>query len=210
MLIRLCMHHVKNPHLIDKMIIIKGLPENLMFRKTTEGDELLPPWQPDDEANIPKSIRHLCEPKEFVKFFQPVRHYDQTYKGFWDKRTALGFKLDYSYGPAQEIWKTIERIIDRDLPRGEKMPVPAIVAPDHQKPFSLEPEDIPVVDLRKPEPVIVAAPVVQPPAPAVIVAVPAPAAPVSFNCDCGRNFGKAQALRMHKMKAHPAREKVEV
>lgn len=216
MLIRLLTHHVNNPHLIDKLIIIKGLPKDWIFKKVPQGDQLLRPWEADVDRNIPKDVQAQTEPVKFVQYFQNIRHHDRNYEGFWDERTVFGLRLDYAYGPGREMWEKIVDYIDASLPRGEKMPDPVLVAKDQHSPFEthmarrsrsgsgleLVPADVPVIDLNK---YIIA------PTPTVTVTVATTAvipefketvSQETFSCECGKSFEKKQALRMHKMKAH--------
>lgn len=220
MLLRLANHAALNPHLIDKLIVIKGIPYNWIFKKVPQGDQLLPPWEADVDDNIPESIRNLCEPITYCKWFPDVRHYDQTYKGFWDERTVLGLKLDCSYGPAIEMWNRIEEYIEGTIPRTERMPIPALVAPDQKSPFAphfarkrvgvggleLVPTQIPVVDLTSYQVALV------PETPKTVASAPAvvfETKPDSFECQtCDFKTDKERALRMHMTKKHFAKEKV--
>lgn len=160
MLIRLANHALLNPHMIDKLIVIRGLPHDWVFKTTPQGEELLPPWVPDVDANIPAQIRHLCTPIKYCRWYQDVRHYDRTYNGFWDNRTCWGLILDFNYGPAYTLWNKIVEHIEGTIPRTERMPRPVLVAPDHKSEFSprlsrrdaqghleLVSSEIPVIDL---------------------------------------------------------------
>ena len=226
MLIRIMNHHVNNPRLIDKLIVVKGLPEDWIFRRREQGMELLRPWEPDADVNIPHSIRHLCDPIAFCHYFPPINTEKKTFEGFWDTRTVLGLRLDYSQGPGQEMWDKIEEFIDRSISRFEKMPEPVVVAKDqlsafetylpkraHGKSLELIPMEVPVVDLRRestPQVTLTTsqletAPVLETPA----LRVPPPlATPESrFSCKvCGQEFKNAYFVRKHG-KVH-AQEKV--
>lgn len=218
MLLRLCNYHAMNPHLIDKLIVIRGLPKEWIFKKVAEGDQLLPPWEADVDANIPESIRHICTPITYVKWFHPVRHYDQTYQGFWDKRTVLGLKLDFSFGPAQEMWEKVTDYVNGILPRTERMMEPVLVAPDQKSLFDphlckrnaqgaliLVKSEIPVVDLAPYQ----SATAVSAPAPVVDIKTVILAS--GFNCpSCDFKTDRPKSLRMHTMKKHPVKEKVAV
>lgn len=221
MLIRLCGHYLNNPNHIDKLISIKGLPDSWFFRVSKYGGrELIHPWEPDVEANIPESIRHLCEPTEIIKIFPPI---EKGRESVIDKFTILGVRFNFMSQPGQELWDKIERYLERMTPRDERIPAPALVAPNHLAAFdphavrktvrgSLElfKSEIPNVDLTRPyiEPI---APRAEVQAPVIATAVAAPVAPqpvavqapVIHKCDCGKQFDKEQGLRMHKMKAHP-------
>lgn len=218
MLIRLLTHHVNNPHLIDKLIIIKGLPKDWVFRKVPQGDQLLKPWEADVDRNIPRDVQSQTEQITFVQYFQNVRHHDRNYDGFWDERKVWGLRLDYAYGPGREMWEQIVDYIDRTLPRGEKMPDPVLVAKDQHSPFEthmarrsrsgsgleLVPSEVPIIDLNKYiEPPVVVPTVTVVSSPVVTEFKETPiVSRESFICECGKSFDKKQGLRMHKMKAH--------
>ncbi len=224
MLIRLCGHFVNNPGHIDKLISIKGLPEEWLFRPSRAGGkELMPPWEPDVEANIPKEIRHLCEPVEITRVFPPI---EKGRDAVIDKVTIIGIKFNYMSTPGQELWEKIERYLDRMTPRDEKVPVPIIVAPDHKSGFSphvarrsargsLElaaTDTIPEVDLRI-IPTVTETINTTPPA-VITQTIPQPVVPAkepepAFPCDkCPKTFFKKQALSMHKMKMHSAKKEI--
>ncbi len=228
MLIRLCGHYQNNPNHIDKLISIKGLPEEWFFKPSKYGGkELLKVWEADVEANIPKDIRHLCEPVEITEVFSPI---EKGREPVVDRRTILGVRFNFMTQPGQELWEKIERYIDRMTPRDQKIPVPVLVAPDHKSPFNphavrrtvrgsieLYTADIPEVDLRTP--VIETVTQAASPAPAVIVPplmqVKTQVAPMTtaeiFNCDqCDKQFLKKQALAMHKVAGHKKVEGVKV
>lgn len=252
LLIRLVMHHPNNPHLIDKLIILKGLPYEWVFKKSKYhivnedglidegiGDRLLAPWEPDADVNIPEEVRRRTEPITFIHWYPDTNistgQGPRTFKGFWEKRTVWGLKLDYSHGPSQELWTRIEDFIDKTLQRGEKMPEAVVVAKDQKSEFrtylpkrgktlsSLEliAMEVPVVDLSSPlisgtttfasstMPVIKTVITVP-----VDPAPPAPEEPKNtstlFKCDvCSKEFDKPRALSMHKTGAH-RREKARV
>lgn len=159
MLIKLAGHYPNNPAHIDKMICIKGLPEDWIFRTTKEGKELVKPWIVDNEDTIPKEIRHLCEPTDIVEIFPPIEKGRYPVK---DKKTILGIKLEYNTQPAQELWEKIERYLDRMTPRDQKVPEPVLMAPDQKSSFNphkarrtqrgsleMSPCEIPVIDLTQ-------------------------------------------------------------
>lgn len=221
MLIRLCGHFLNNPNHIDKLISIKGLPEEWFFKASKHGGkELVKPWEPDVEANIPQSIRHLCEPEEITLVFPPI---EKGREAVIEKTTILGVRFNFMSQPGQELWEKIERYLERMTPRDERIPQPVIVAPNHLSQFdphasrktvrgSVEffKADIPNVDLRRPEPIFVPAPTVVVQAPVVATAPAAPQQVVVpppatvYACEeCQKPFDKEQGLRMHKMKSHP-------
>ena len=212
MLILLKGHFIKNPRHIDKMICVKGLPEDWFFRKRGEDLELLKPWEPAISDNIPKHIRHLCDPVEIAIYYPPI---EKGRDGILDLRTILGVALDYMTEPGREMWDKVVRYIDDSLPRSQRMPEPVLIAKDHSSPFEtwapkvsmtggvvLEQSDIPVVNLT-PEPILPpVAPVRQSPPVQPVVATPATTAAL-FKCDhCEYKSEKRQAVRMHSMKRH--------
>lgn len=225
MLIRLVGHFIDNPNRIDKLICIKGLPEEWFFRPSRfGGKELIKPWEPDVEANIPVACRHLCEPIEITQVFSPVeKGRDYTI----DKITAHALRFDYVTEAGQTMWDQIERYLERTVPRDMLVAKPVLVAPDHKSAYSphearrsvrgsleLRPvNEIPVIDLR-PQ----ASSAVVTPAPATVTAAAAPVAavtvnplPEKFDCEiCKKSFDKKQALKMHTMKAHQKKEPVGV
>lgn len=216
MLIRICDHFKNNPKRIDKLIAIKGLPEEWFFREVPEGRELRAPWKPDIDANIPHEVRNLCEPMYVTFRYPPI---EKGAKEVIERRQILGLKIDYNTEPGREMWDQVERYIEESTPRNERIPDPVVCSRDERSAFetfktyrnsrgSLEfaSSPVPFVDLTRYAPVL--APVVQ--APSVEAIPPAPVQElVSFVCEvCSVSFGKAQGLRMHKMKRHPKKEKV--
>lgn len=224
MLIRICGHYPNNPAHIDKLISIKGLPEEWIFRNVKrtiageliEGRELVQPWEPDIDENIPSQIRHLCEPVEIVKIFPPI---EKGRDSVVDRRTIMGIRFDFMSQPGQDLWEKVERYLDRMTPRDQKVAVPVVVAPDHKSMFNphearrsargsleLRPCEIPEVDLR----IIPSAQtqtVISVPQPAVIVqpiiTLPTEPQAVKLACDqCPKVFTKDRALKMHKIAAH--------
>lgn len=229
MLIRICDHFRNNPKRIDKLIAVKGLPEEWFFRDVPEGKELKSPWKPDIDQNIPHEIRHLCEPMYMTFRYPPI---EKGAKEVVERRQILGLKIDYNTEPGREMWDQIERYIEESTPRNERIPDPVVCARDERSSFetfktyrnargSLEfaSSPVPFVDLR-----VYADPVqpvvsvqVPPSSPSVVVspevmAPPPPstqAQPDIFPCkSCGVQFFKAQGLRMHMTKKHPKKEKV--
>ena len=220
MLIRLVSHFHLNPKHIDKLIAIKGLPEDWIFRRTEDGMlELKRPWEPDIDVNIPQDIRQFCEPTYIIVNYPALQ---PGVKGFVERKQILGIKLDYMTEPGRELWERIERFIEGTLPRTERVPRPVLCAKDEHSVFEtyeskrsstgsifLEPAQVPELDLR---PYLVKTPVVVE-SPVTVVAQDPPSIPRAsqFACDrCPKAFDKANALRMHKLRGHPAKEKVEV
>jgi C2H2-type zinc finger protein len=217
MLIRLVGHFKNNPKHIDKLIAIKGLPKEWIFREGTEGKELMRPWTADVDKNIPSDIRQFCEPEYITFRYPPV---ERGAKEIIEHKKILGVCLDYMTEPGRELWEKIERYVEGTIPRNERIPVPVVCSKDEHSPFeTFEPKrssatnslvfepypapgenGVPEIDLNSYLPVapVAAAPVAQ------IATVS------TLACDqCSKVFDKIKALTMHKMKAHPKKEKVE-
>lgn len=225
-LIRICDHFRNNPKRIDKLIALKGLPEEWFFRETPEGRELKAPWKPDIDANIPYDVRPLCEPMYIVFRYPPI---EKGAKEVIEKRQVLGFKIDYNTEPGREMWDQVERYIEESTPRGERIPDPVVCSRDERSAFetfrtyrnsrgSLEfaSSPVPLVDLNRYKELVLSPVAVQtlsPASPSVAVITPAVLVPQPpsaqsqvdlFICEtCSVQFGKAQALRMHNVKKHP-------
>lgn len=225
-LIRICDHFRNNPKRIDKLIAIKGLPDEWLYRETDEGRELRKPWQADIDANIPHEIRHLCEPM-YVNFrYSPI---NKGEKEIIDRRQILGVKLDYNSEPGREMWDQVERYLEESIPRNERIPVPVVCSKDERSAFEtyeprrnamgslqFHPKEVPLVDLTKyvqveSKPVL----------PSVVNAPPlttpvdtkqqesTPPQTVKFKCEeCDYEHSSKQGIRMHKVKRHPKKEKV--
>lgn len=220
MLIRLMGHHINNPHHIDKLICIKGLPEDWFFRESKYGGkELIRPWLPEIEVNVPSYIRHMCDVQKITVYHAPI---DSNHQPVIDKDIPIiGVRLEFNTQPGQEMWDKIERYLDRVTPRDQQVPVPVMVAKDHKgdgltafAPHvgrknvrgSLEvmPAEIPVVDFRKTieEPQVVTQPLlhveqsVSQPLPLI---VQEQKQPEIFKCvKCERNFKNEAGLKIHK------------
>lgn len=221
MLIRLMGHFIDNPAHIDKLICIKGLPDEWFFRpvkrkigdEVVKGKELLPPWLPEIEANLPQSVKHLCEPIEIIKIFPPIQ---PNALSVVDRFNIIGVRFDYMTEAGQTMWDRIDRYLERMVPRDQLVPKPVLVAANQKAEFSphearrsvrgsleLRTAEVPVVDLRS-EPAI--AQIITQVAPATIST---PAAtivtmdqPAEACAKCVEYAARPQALRMHKMKAH--------
>ena len=230
MLIKLAGHYPNNPNHIDKLISIKGLPEEWIFRDGPLGKELVKPWIPDDDINIPKEIRHLCEPTDIVISYSPVAKGE---KSVIDNKTILGIKLDFGTEPGREMWEKIERFMDKMTPRDMKIPEPVMMAPNQKSGFnptigrrsnrgSLEfasSVDVPDVDFRhkieeaQPKPSL--KPIVVPPTPKVEekkeeVLVEDKRSTVKARCEeCKTDF-KSKGIYAIHMKKHKVQEKVGV
>jgi hypothetical protein len=210
MLIRLTGHFINNSQHIDKMICIKGLPDDWVFRKRLDGQkELAPPFTADISENIPKFIRHLCTPMDVVKYFPPI---EKGKEGIIDKMTILGVRLDYMTEAGRAMWTQIQRYTDDCLPRHAKVPEPVLVAKDQKSPFEtysaykritggveLTPAEIPVIDLDAEKEALLL-PI--PPLVAVTVALP-PSEPVVIILQC--NSCDFVAKTPNGLKIHAAR-----
>lgn len=213
-LIRLVSHHVNNPTMIDKLIFIEGLPDDMFFAKAkgkhvldefdNEGkmkeefisvETVKEPWEADVEANYPKEI--------LAKFGIDREIYTKIDRNVVGPSKVRAFKIDYQTGPGEDMWKHIERILDRETPRDRKIPVPAIVG--DRRDWQLDVDDVPAVTLA---PTATPIPVVPPPP--LIVAGKHDQVKQVFNCElCTREpFISKQALRMHNMKKHPEKKPV--
>lgn len=220
MLIRVISHfHKKNTHGIDELIRIDGLPDDFMFRRSNGKVYLKAPWERDIDANIPVVIREHCTPMDITENL-PREKNEAT--GLWQEPTdtirILGVRLNLDITPGMEAWKKLQRILDRDTPRDQKVPEPAVVAPNMTDPFFLEAKDIPVVILRQE----IVAPLFQQtvtvstiPTPEIKMEVkveePAPP-PQMFECGvCHKEFSAQRGLWMHERKTrHKVKEPVAV
>ena len=150
MLIRVISHFSRaNPHGIDEMIRIDGLQDDLLFRKKDGKTYLNHPWEPDIDVNIPKSIREHCTPMDITIDLPPERN-EAT--GVWQRPSdtfrILGIKINLDTMPGTQMWKQVERILDRGTSRDQKIPVPRPIAPNQKEAFNLEAQDIPIVVLK--------------------------------------------------------------
>lgn len=229
MLIRLCGHFKDNPNHIDKLICINGLPNEWFFRPSIRnpgGKELIQPWIPDVESNIPRDIRNLCEEHEVTFVFPPI---EKGGNYTVDKKKIIGVKFDYMSQPGQEAWEKIERFLDINTPRDQRVPEPVLVAPNHKASFSphatrrtnrgsleLYVSEIPVVDLS-PMPVIQSitssASIQQEIKPIIMEQKQRkqrkPEELGNFKCEkegCIKEFTKQSALRMHLISGHKKKE----
>jgi hypothetical protein len=212
MLIRLTNHSKNNPKTIDKLIAIKGLPEDWIFRESPEGKELKRPWTADIDKNIPHDIRTFCEPTMMLFRYPPI---SRESKEVIEKRQVLGIKLDFAMEPGRELWEKIEKFIEGTMPRNELIPKPVLCAKDEHSPFQtyesyrnstgsleLREADVPLIDLtpftKKEEPVILIAPeVLESEAPVV------EESPAAFQCDeCERSYVFEKVLKRHKKVSH--------
>lgn len=221
MLIRLTGHFPNNSQHIDKMICIKGLPGDWLFKTRPDGkQELNPPFVADIPENIPKMIRHLCTPTEVVKYFPPI---ERGKDGILDSMTILGVKLDYMTEAGRAMWTRISRYMDDCMPRHAKIPEPVLLAKDQKSPFEtysaykrisggveMTPAEIPVVDLdvEKETPHIYPPVTSVRPSPPIVEAASPPPQPAAslFKCvepGCDFSHAKKQGVAMHRVKRHP-------
>jgi hypothetical protein len=235
MLIKLTGHFIDNPQHIDKVIAIKGLPEEWMFRPSKYGGkELIRPWVPDVAENIPLSIRHLCEETEVTVVFPPI---EKGRDSVVDKIKIIGLKLDFGTEPGQDLWMKIERYVEQMTPRDQKVPKPVLCAPNHKSDFSphevrktirgsleLRPTEVPMVDLRQSlvgprvevaPPVVIPKPVVEQKEEKVTVSVEDNKKTEElkiWQCKkCDQKFTELGKLRGHNLRGHKEiREKIEV
>jgi hypothetical protein len=210
MLIRVVSHfHKNNTHGIDELIRIENLPEDMIFRKKDGKTYLVHPWERDIDANIPKDIREHCSPIEITEDLP--REKNET-NGTWqtpsDTIRILGVRLNLDSTPGMEMWRKIERILDRGTSRDERVPKPAVVAPDQKSAFFLEAKDIPVVILKpevlhQPETKTVVESPFNPPK----IEVDA-SSPQMFECGvCHKEFSAQRGLWMHERKTrHKVKE----
>lgn len=220
MLIRICDHFHNNPKRIDKLIAVKGLPDDWFFRESPEGRELKKPWEADIDKNIPMDIRHLCEPMYIVFRYPPIQAGAQ---GILEKRQILGVRIDYNSEPGRQMWEDVERFIEESTPRGERVPVPVLCARDERTAFEtftprrntrgsleLAPSPVPLVDLSKYVEVEVK-PKVEPEPAQPESMVSATNQEKSFKCaDCDYVNESPRGIRMHALKRHPKKEPVGV
>lgn len=234
MLIRVADHFKMNPKRIDKLIAIKGLPDEWLYRDTPEGRELKKPWAADVDANIPHDIRHLCEPMYINFRYSPITKGE---KEIIDRRQVLGIKIDYNTEPGREMWDQVERYLEESIPRNERIPIPVVCAKDERSAFetykprrnaggSLEfvPSPVPEIDLTKYRVVeqelapvqtrqTPVAAIVVPPVETVLPQPPSTKEPQAtlFKCeDCDYEHRSKQGVRMHRVTRHPKKEKVSV
>lgn len=217
MLIRLCGHFLMNPQHIDKLICIKGLPEDWMFVQRADGrKQLKAPWEADIDANIPAHVRTICEPTQIVQYFSPI---EKGGSGITDERTILGVKINFMTEPGRAMWTKVQRYMDASIPRDQQIPEPVLVAKDQRSPFEtfkpmkrvtggleLEPSDVPVVDLNKPIPAATR-PLLEPQEVPSQQKVSLPSIAKSpadtFKCEhCDYTSEKERGVRMHTMKRH--------
>ena len=209
-MLRIVSHfHKQNTHGIDELIRIDGLPDDMMFRRKDGKVYLQSPWERDVDANIPKDIREHCTPIDITEDL-PREKNEAT--GVWqipsDTVRILGVKLNLDSTPGMEMWRKLERIIESGTPREQRIPRPAVVAPDQKSPFFLEAKDIPVVILKSEVVTTTATAVSAPFNPPKIDVEVSP--PQMFECgECKKEFSAQRGLWMHERKMrHKSKEPV--
>lgn len=225
MLIKLAGHFVNNPQLIDKIISIKGLPFEWFFRHNSRhgGYELVTPWEVDVNANIPASIRHLCEEHSITVVFPPI---EKGRDSVVEKRNIPAVKLDYSRGPGQEMWERIERYLEQSVPRDQLIPKPVLCAPNQKSEFSphevkrnsrgsleLRPAEVPEIDVTKSFTSRVEEKPIEPQVEKKVTVEKEdnPEESKVWECKkCGTNFTDLKLYRGHNLRCKKVVEKVEV
>lgn len=211
MLLRIISHfHKKNTHGIDELIRIDNFPDELMFRRKDGKTYLASPWERDIDANIPKEIREHCSPVDITEDL-PREKNEAT--GQWqvpsDTIRILGVRLNLDSTPGMEMWHKIQRILDRGTSRDQRIPEPAVVAPDQKSSFFLEAKDIPVVVLKSD---VVQQTVTVSTAATVQILPVTIDAPQMFECGvCKKEFSAQRGLWMHERKTrHKVKEPIAV
>lgn len=200
MLIRLVNHSPSNKYHVDKMIRVEGIPESILFYKRNGKLFLKAPWTIDVTENIPRDVIAMHQPSPIV-FHVHTASPEKGMPAMDEEVTGYALSLDYQSGNCADIWDQIERLIELDTPRGERIPKPVVVAPDidndhRNKGWSIRAEDIPVVWLKG----LSLSPSAPPPDKSPFENPPVPQTLEEFPCDCGRSFRQKQGLVMHRRK----------
>lgn len=202
----------------DKVIAFDELPADLL-----EGLELL------DCSRLPREWREFIGIREKVTRVNPER---DPFTGKLMQFPPLvqkgpyAFIIDWELNHDKEKWAEIQSYVQRNAPKEirlkdklEDMAKP--MAPDSHSELSLEVEDVVTIPLprlgddkvapARLEELVSAVPDATKATPPQILkeetVAASPAEPESFKCpDCGKDFEKKQALRMHKTKKHPKEE----
>lgn len=217
MLIRLGSHHKKNSNLFDKVIDIKGLPDSMFFKEESgklyideyddeghlkfihqKGTTLKQPWTADIPENFPKDVLQKFSINKKIFYLDVFKAEGRGVERILVPLPPLvGVQLDYQTAPGQDLWDQIERILERETPRDKKVPEPIVVG--DRSGWKIGVDDIPSVVLVSTEPL----PVV--PKELIIPTI----GKTQYHCDqCEKIYDNAQAIRMHKMKKHPAESKL--
>lgn len=147
MLIRLVSHPEKNSDHIDKLIYIEGLPESMIYRVKDGKKFLKEPWQVDNDENMPNRIQNVFFKNPVEVWFELPK--DPTFPGQQNTEyrvEANCFKIDYQTRQGEEMWKQIEKLLDRETPRDMEIPKPAVVG--DRRDWFLEAADVPSVVLE--------------------------------------------------------------
>lgn len=210
MLLRLISDGTNNPAHYDKMIAIDGLPEEWIFDRRVDKDDkgetdtrlfLKSPWEIDVTENIPEGIRNKFqeEPMEvWMETPQEIR--PGTYQaaqeiGFirW-YRDAYGMRLNIQTNAGRQMWDQIIDLMDRETPRSQRVPMPAVVGDKFQ--WTLQPSQVPYVKLTGDK-------IIVPKEQIKEVPTPIEARPNQFPCrTCGDVFDKERGRWMHERKKH--------
>lgn len=148
MLIRLVSHPKGNSDHIDKLIYIEGLPESMVYRIKDGKKFLKEPWTVDTDANIPDRIQRVFFKNPVTVWFELPK--DPTFQNQQNTEYSVEancFKIDYQTRQGEEMWKSIENLLDRETPRDMDVPEPAVVG--DRRDWKLEAADVPSVVLEK-------------------------------------------------------------
>lgn len=207
MLIRLVSHPKKNSDHIDKLIYIEGLPESMVFRVKDGKKFLKEPWVADVEANYPDRIQRVFFKNPVMVTYEVAK--DPTFQGQQNTEYSVEvncFRIDYQTRQGEDMWKSIEKLLDRETPRDMEIPEPAVVG--DRRDWTLEVADVPSVVLEKRVPVVEKSKAPQEKVPAV-ESEPIKAydngrvkSDKRIACDvCGKEF-KEFGIDIHKKRMH--------
>lgn len=170
----------------DRVIAFDELPEDLVR-----------PFEKCRTDGFPRHWKEFLGKKKNVIKVQPERGIDGKWHEFppIEETDCFFYLVDWTIGNDEEAWKTICSYVKANAPKDfrlldniEDMAVP--LAPNKTDGVTLEPEEVPVIPLPKPE-----------------IATPTQNEPrdtYKFECaDCPAEFDKKQALQMHRNKKHP-------
>jgi hypothetical protein len=209
-LIRLMSDGKNNPEHADKMIAIDGLPEEWFFDCRKDHDDkgapdqrlfLRDPWEVDITENIPEGIRaKFCPLPIQVWFETPMEIRPGTYQSApameWIRymKTAYGFRLNVQTNAGRAMWDQILDLLDRETPRSQRIPEPAVVGNKIQ--WTLQTDKVPFAKLTGTVAIV-------PPEQIVIPEIKPVARPDQYACrTCGNVFDKERGRWMHERKSH--------
>ena len=151
----------QNKAMIDELINIDGLPESFFFKPVSgefifdepnedgtlkkqfrKGTGIQEPW----EADVPENIH----PSILEKYGIKKEYYVKIDKQLLGPYILQAVRMDYGLTAGEEMWKKIENILEREIPRDRVVPVPLAVGTKNE--WLLKVSEVPNVDLRKPEP----------------------------------------------------------